>query len=166
MEFFFPLQLTSASPTDTPGLPLPFFPSVSVCLDDLFFSLFFIFIFLSSAAPASSSTPVPLSHLDSEYHFRLPSPCRWLSAGHSVSDWHDLLHQVIIPLCWWRAARGFRGADEMRRRHRATQDSGGAALSRRRRVESIARDRKSRRQAPEGCGSPSPVLQIRSQLII
>lgn len=124
MEFF-PLQLMSASPTDTAGLPLPFSPSVSVCLDDLFFS---IFIFLSSAAPASSSTPVPLSHLDSEYHFHLPSPCRWLSASHSVSVWRDLLYRVIIPLCWWRAALGFRGANELRRRHRAPQIRWGAAL--------------------------------------
>lgn len=157
----------SASPTDTAGLPLPFSPSVSVCLDDLFFS---IFIFLSSAAPASSSTPVPLSHLDSEYHFHLPSPCRWLSASHSVSVWRDLLYRVIIPLCWWRAALGFRGANELRRRHQAAQIRGGGRGSssprRRRCVESIALDRKSRRQAPQGCGSPSPVLQIRSQLII
>ena len=120
MEFF-PLQLLSASSTDTAGLPLPFSPSVSVCLDDLFFS---IFIFLSSAAPASSSTPVPLSHLDSEYHFHLPSPCRWLSASHSVSVWRDLLYRVIIPLCWWRAALGFRGANELRRRHQAAQIRG------------------------------------------
>ena len=89
---------------------------------------FSIFIFLSSAAPASSSTPVPLSHLDSEYHFHLPSPCRWLSASHSVSVWRDLLHRVIIPLCWWRAALGFRGANELRRRHQAAQIRWGAAL--------------------------------------
>lgn len=129
---------------------------------------FFIFIFLSSAAPASSSTPVPLSHLDSEYHFHLPSPCRWLFASHSVSVWRDLLHQVIIPLCWWRAALGFRGANEMRRRHRAAQIRRGECSSppRRRCVESIALDRKSRRQAPQGYGRPSPGLQICSQLII
>ena len=130
MEFF-PLQLTSAS-----LVCLFRFSLQCLCATMIFSPLFFfIFIFLSSVAPASSSTPVPLSHLDSEYHFRLPSPCRWLSAGHSVSDWRDLLRQVIIPLCWWRAALGFRGADEMRRRHRATQDSGGAAPSRRRRME-------------------------------
>ena len=120
MEFF-PLQLTSAS-----LVCLFRFSLQCLCASMIFFPFFFfIFIFLSSVAPASSSTPVPLSHLDSEYHFRLPSPCRWLSAGHSVSDWRDLLRQVIIPLCWWRAALGFRGADEMRHRHRATQDSGG-----------------------------------------
>lgn len=35
-----------------------------------------------------------------------------LSASHSGPASRHLPYQVIIPLCWWRAARGFREADE------------------------------------------------------
>lgn len=78
------LQLQPLTP---PGRLFCFFiqclcASVSF-LSSLFF--FFTFIFLSSVAPASSSTPVPLSPPDSEYHFLHPSLCRLLSTSHSGS---------------------------------------------------------------------------------